>query len=252
MAFLNWRQKRQFLPIAVLAFVILGVFFYFGLKTIPEATCFDGKRNQGEERVDCGGPCKPCLENLSEPTVLWTRFFKLAEGVYEGAALVENAHNFAGAKRLFYRFKLYDQNNILIAIREGETFINPKERFLILAPGLLSGEKVPARALVEFEPVKWAYTEYTPPNVVVVRRDFSLEPQPHLSAVLRNSDIFGIKNLEISAVLFDKDGRAIAASQTLLDEISGESEKIVFFSWPKTINEIPQRIEILVRKKIND
>jgi len=27
----------------------------------PEATCFDGVKNQGEEGVDCGGPCKQCI-----------------------------------------------------------------------------------------------------------------------------------------------------------------------------------------------
>ena len=26
----------------------------------PEPTCFDGIKNDGEEGVDCGGPCKPC------------------------------------------------------------------------------------------------------------------------------------------------------------------------------------------------
>ena len=25
-----------------------------------EATCFDGIQNQGEEGVDCGGPCPAC------------------------------------------------------------------------------------------------------------------------------------------------------------------------------------------------
>ena len=28
--------------------------------TEPEPTCYDGIKNDGEEGVDCGGPCKPC------------------------------------------------------------------------------------------------------------------------------------------------------------------------------------------------
>ncbi len=28
--------------------------------TIPEPGCFDGRQNQGEEWIDCGGPCRPC------------------------------------------------------------------------------------------------------------------------------------------------------------------------------------------------
>ncbi len=237
------------LPIAVLAVIIFGAVFYFGFKIIPEATCFDNKKNQGEQGIDCGGSCKPCLENLSEPAVLWTRFFELAAGNYEVAALVENAHNFAGAKRLFYRAKLYDQNNVLIAVRQGETFANPRERFLILEPGLLVGEKKPARALIEFDPIKWVYTEYAPPNAVVVSRNFLLEPQPHLNAILRNNDIFAVNNLQVAAVLSDEADKVVGASFTSIDKIEGQSDKTVSFSWPKTALEgEPKNIEILVRR----
>lgn len=33
----------------------------------PCASCFDGIRNQGEEDIDCGGPCEPC-----SPRIPWT------------------------------------------------------------------------------------------------------------------------------------------------------------------------------------
>jgi hypothetical protein len=249
MVFLTWRSKRQLLPIAVLALIIFGVFFYFGFKIIPQSTCFDNKKNQGEEEIDCGGPCKPCLENLSDPVVLWTRFFQLADGNYEIAALVENAHNFAGAQRLFYRAKIYDQNNVLIAVRDGETFVNPKERFLILEPGLLVGQKKPARALVEFDPIKWKYTEYSPPNIIVIDRNFSLDPQPYLTVSLKNNDLFPLKNLQAAAILKDAGGQAIGASATFIEEISGESEKIIVFSWPKSFQTSPDTIDILIRQK---
>lgn len=237
------------LPIAVLAVIIFGAVFYFGFKIIPQTTCFDGKKNQGEQEIDCGGPCQPCLENLSEPTILWTRFFELAAGNYEVAALVENVHNFAGTERLFYRAKLYDQNNVLIAVRQGETFANPRERFLILESGLLVGEKKPSRALVEFDPIKWTYTEYAAPNAVVVSRNFSLEPQPRLNVILRNSDIFALNNLQVAAVLSDEAGKVVGASFTTIDKIEGQSDKTIFFSWPKTaLAGEPKNIEILVRR----
>jgi len=35
------------------------------VKEGPKATCFDGIQNQGEEKIDCGGPCVACI---AEPT----------------------------------------------------------------------------------------------------------------------------------------------------------------------------------------
>ena len=245
--FLDWRARKQLAYLGVLVLIPLTIGIYFFLRSIPEATCFDNKRNQGEERADCGGPCKPCLENLSEPVVLWTRLFKLAEGVYEVAALIENSHNFAGAERVIYRAKIYDEANILIGLRQGETFINPNEKFLILEPGFVTSERKPARALIEFEPIIWSYSSSVPPRVIVVARDFSMEPQPRLAATLKNEDLFDAEGLQVSAVLLDEKGTAIGASLALVERIEGNGQKTISFSWP-SLESAPKTIEIFSRK----
>ncbi len=246
---LDWRIKKQILYLAIIAVIPAAVIVYFAFQVAPEATCFDNKRNQSEEGVDCGGSCQPCLANLSEPVVLWTRLFKLSDGLYEVAAMIENTHNFAASDRFFYRMKIYNENNIVIGAKEGETFANPNERFLILDPTFFTGEQIPVRALVELDPVKWRYAEYSPPNVVAVSRDFSLLPQPRLEALLRNNDLFALDNLQIAAVLSDDTGKVVGASITNIDKIEGQSDKTVSFSWPKTALEAePKNIEILVRR----
>lgn len=243
---LDWRLKRQFSYLGVLVLIPVLIAVYFIWRAIPEATCFDQKQNQREERVDCGGPCKPCLESLTEPVVLWTRLFKLSEGLYEVAALVENSHNFAGSERVIYRAKIYDEANILIGLRAGETFINPNEKFLILEPGFATGQRVPARALIEFDPIDWSYDESAPPKIITVSREFSLTPQPRLNATLKNEDIFPAQNLQVSAVLFDRRGQALGVSSTILDKIEGQGQKTVSFSWP-VLESAPDKIEIFVR-----
>ncbi|MEK7599296.1 MAG: hypothetical protein AAB474_02525, partial [Patescibacteria group bacterium] len=107
----------------------------------------------------------------------------------------------------------------------------------------------PARALFDFDQIKWVYTEYAPPNAVVVSRNFLLEPQPHLNAILRNNDIFAVNNLQVAAVLSDEADKVVGASFTSIDKIEGQSDKTVSFSWPKTALEgEPKNIEILVRR----
>jgi hypothetical protein len=41
----------------------------------PEPTCFDQVQNQGEEDIDCGGPCIPCtVEEASKSKSFWIIF----------------------------------------------------------------------------------------------------------------------------------------------------------------------------------
>ena len=248
MTIFSWRARRQLIVLGVVVLFGAVLLAYVVGVAIPDATCFDNRQNQNEEGVDCGGACTPCLENLSEPVVLWSRFFQLGEGLYEAAALVENIHNFAAADRAFYRVKLYDANNILIAQRSGETYINPAERFLILETGLQTGERRPARALIEFEPIRWRYADYTKPNILVVRRDFALTPSPRLSVTVRNAGAVDHEQLQASAILLDPQGNAYAASQTVVGELRSGVERILSFSWPAgAVTEEPDTIEVLVR-----
>ncbi|MBI5787168.1 MAG: hypothetical protein HY446_01300, partial [Candidatus Niyogibacteria bacterium] len=170
-----------------------------------------------------------------------------AEGVYEVAALVENSHNFAGSSRVIYRAKIYDEANILIGLRQGETFINPNEKFLILEPGFITSQRNPVRALIEFEPISWSYSDAVPPKVVAVSRDFSMEPQPRLSVSLRNEDLFDAEDIQISVVLADESGTAIGASSALVERIEGNGQKTISFSWPSLESE-PKTIEVFSRK----
>ncbi|MBI2039003.1 MAG: hypothetical protein HYT22_01830 [Candidatus Niyogibacteria bacterium] len=248
MPIFSWKAKRQLVVFGALILAGAAVIAYLAFLAVPEATCFDNRQNQGEEGVDCGGPCTPCLANLSEPVVLWSRFFQLGEGLYEAAAFIENIHNFAAADRAFYRVKLYDANNILISQRAGETYINPAERFLILEPGLFTGERKPVRVSIEFEPTRWRYADYAKPNILVVRRDFTLTPSPRLSVTIRNAGSADRANLQASAILLDAAGNAYGASQTAVEELRAGAERVLSFSWPTgAVTTEPSAIDVLVR-----
>lgn len=58
----------------IVALVFLGIFSLIGggiyLNYRPAPTCFDGLRNQGEEGIDCGGPCIPCDLKYNPPLSL--------------------------------------------------------------------------------------------------------------------------------------------------------------------------------------
>ena len=143
---MNWAKRRQVtLFFIVLAIVAIPLVYVYIKQTAP--SCFDKKQNQDEEGIDCGGKnCEKCLGEIRNLEVIWAKSFKVTGGRYEAASIVSNPNAFLGISNLRYAIKLYDADNILIAVREGITFINPGERVLIFESSIGTGERVPANA----------------------------------------------------------------------------------------------------------
>ena len=251
MDILNWRAKRQIFYLAILAALALAVLgsaiFWFS----AEPTCFDGRQNQGEEGIDCGAPCgKKCVGETENPVILWSRAIKTADGVYDAAALVENPNIFAGIESLPYKFKLYDKRNVLVGVREGRTFANPAERFIIFEPGIATKEKIPARAVLEIpekEEINWTRTEKKLPNLSVESKVFLKDPLPFLEVKARNRSLDSFLEVYLNAVIFDKDGNVQAVSQTVLDAVKAETLRSAFFTWRKPFEKEAEVIEIFLR-----
>lgn len=225
--------------------IVGGIIWFFR----PQVTCFDNRQNQNEEGVDCGGICeKKCLGRIEDVRVVWTRFFEIENGFYDVAALVDNPNTLAGAKKIIYRFRIHDRNNILIAIREGRTFINPGERFIVFESRVRTLERIPATVSLEVDSVVWEREDGPKPNISSFGYVLIREPFGRLEAILRNNDIFEVNNLEIVVLLLDKSENAIAISRTIVESLARDSEKRIGFTWPFAIPEEPASIKIFVRK----
>lgn len=252
MSILPWRLRRKLFYSGIFILVILifigGITWYFW----PKSTCFDNKQNQGEENIDCGGPCTPCLKEIKDLSISWVRFFKIKEGFYDAAALVENSNLFAGIQVLDYQFKLYDTNNILIAVREGSTFINPGEKQIIFESNFPTISRVLGRASIEFGQKNWKYTEKRKSFLSVVKKDFINFPFPRLSAEIRNESLFDAKNVFVTAVLYDDNGNATGVSSTKIDLIKEDSSQVAKFTWPQSFDKEPASIEIFATTNLTE
>lgn len=88
----QWVAKRKLFYgiFSIVALVlVIGVPLFFVLYKTP--TCFDGKQNQNEKGIDCGGVCtRLCSSDIANPIVLWQRSFVVTDGVYNAVAYVQN------------------------------------------------------------------------------------------------------------------------------------------------------------------
>ncbi len=245
MSIIPWRSRRKLLYSG--GFTLAVLFFLGGITWLiwPSPTCFDGRMNGEEEGVDCSGPCTPCLKEIRDISVLWTRFFKGKEGVYDIASLIENPNVVAGLPLIRYQFKLYDANNIVMAIREGGTFINPGEQKIIFETGVTIGQRAPKYVYLEFEKEKkWKYIQKEKFPLSTVKKDFVNFPTPRITALIRNESLFDVRDVFVSAVLYDEFGNVQGVSSTKIDLISPEEDEPAFFTWSVPFEKEPATIEI--------
>jgi len=243
---MTWARKRQLTYVSIILGIfalILGGLYYF-YKPIP--SCFDDKKNQDELGVDCGGVCaKACPAQLIPLTIWWTRIFPTSSGVYDVANLVENQNAHFGVKNIKYVLRIYDQFNVLIAERTGETFFNPQEKFVIYEPNIDTKERKAERAFLYLDDTAvWQRIKVTPPTLVIGAKNFSNIPQPRLQSKVTNTSLELLRNSKFVAVLSDASGNALGASQTLIDSLEGNNSRELNFTWPTPFTETPAIIDI--------
>lgn len=211
----------------------------------PAPSCFDNKQNQKEEGVDCGGECEACVTNPKDLIIYWARPFEFSSGHYDMAALIENPNPFYGAKEIKYKISLYE-SNILVGEREGKTYLNPREKFLIFESGISTGFRKADRAAIVFEEINWKRFDITRPNILVSSKFFENAPNGREKVIFQNKTILPIRNLDAYAVLLDSDGNAFGASATRIERLLSEETKEVFFTWGKPYIP-PSSVEVYYR-----
>ena len=92
----------------------------------------------------------------------------------------------------------------------------------------------------------WKYIKKEQSFLSVVKKDFVNMPFPRLSVEVRNERFDDVKNVLVSAVLYDAEGNAQGVSATKIDVIPAESTQTAFLTWPVPFEKEPEAIEVFV------
>lgn len=220
------RPKKQLIYAAsFFAFcaVLFSVFYFLFLKPAP--SCFDGIQNQGEEGVDCGGPCaKVCIPQNIKPLVLADRILILRPAAGRISLLTQVSNpNYAYAARSFsYSFNLLDANGGVVQTFSGNSFIYAGEVKYVLIPNvaLPSVQYVNVDFKISGEDWVPAGDFAGPPklNTTGAQTDV-LAGRISVDGNITNVDTIPFSKVTIIAVFRGKLGEVAGASQTEVENL---------------------------------
>ena len=215
---LSWVQRRKFVVLAILFVFVLGVAIFL---VLPQ-------RVPNEFRLP-----------IEKPSTLWTRLFELRDGFLDVAALVNNPNNL-NAQKIFYSFKIYDKNNILIAIKEGETLAGPLEQFVIFEPNIFIGERTPGKVVLDLKDTIFSDDQIVAiPKIDILGTEKFIEDTfSRVSVKIKNRENKSLENIQSTIVVFGEDQNAIAVSSANIPFLGIDEERSINFTWPKALNGI--------------
>ena len=241
---MDLRLLKQLRIIAVFFIFLLVIFIAIYFVSRPQLSCFDNIENQGEEGVDCGGPCElPCVLDIPDsPIVNWSNFFRKTDDLYELVAKVRNVNNNYGSSAVKYKFIAKDRENNVIAEIPGMTFLSPGQTRYILKSGATLPSGTDSVGFVVDEEIDWRKT----PNrlegddfkvfdkKLTILKDEQFYAK--VSGIVINQTSYDFKEVEVDAVLFNKESDAVTAGKTSLKDLKSGQEREFNIYWREKIN----------------
>lgn len=246
---MTWAMKRRLVVLAVIAGIILVFVTAIGYFTVYKApSCVDGKQNQTEEGIDCGGTCTYlCTASQSAPSVRFARALSPQPARTDVIAYIDNPNTTSAAKAVPYVVELYSDTNTVIARKEGVTDLPPSNTVPIFVPNFFSGSQAVAHTFVTFDTSKihWFKIASQPVRPSIDGVVLTQDGTPRVTARVSNSTAYVMRNVRLVATVFGADGNAIGASATLLNQVPAQGSANVIFTWPQAFGVSVSRIEVL-------
>ena len=200
-----------------------GIYFLF-LKPAP--SCFDGIQNEGEQGVDCGGPCaKLCLPSDIQPVAAIGGVSVFTPLAGHATLLVDvvNPNSDFAADTFSYTFDLYDASGNVIQSIPGTSFIYADQtKYLVVPNAVVSGSV--DHAGITIGNINWVPTDqmgvipqFSFKNIVTAQVSSDTLA---VSGQIIDSDPSSFANIEIIAVLKAPQGNVVGVSNTELNSIA--------------------------------
>jgi hypothetical protein len=246
---MNWGARRRLVIEIILAACGLAIIAVVVIAVLYKApSCMDGKQNQGEGGVDCGGPCPfACTIDETAPTVEFIRAVSSQPGRTDAIAYLQNRNDNAELLNASYSISFYNANETLVAHRTGTISIPAATTIPLFIAGLYNGDQTVTQAFLSFDTSSYRWLRVSGRPVVPIPSNIQtqISGSPRITATLSNPIATPLYGATVVATVFDPANNAIAASQTYVPEIPAQGTAPVIFTWNEPFNGIASKVEIL-------
>jgi len=246
---MSWAKRRQFIIIASIIAVLVALVSVTAIAFIYETpTCTDGKQNADETGVDCGGACTySCLNEVAMPAVRFVRPISPQQDRYDIIAYIDNRNPTLAARNVRVNVELFNENREFLGNKEAVVDIPAGSTVPLYIPEAYRGSVPVAQAFLTFDEDTLRF--FAPRERHLVPAVTNVETQntntPRINATLVNPSAYPIYDVKPIATVFDREGNAIAASQTFLPQLGAQGEAEVLFTWNRAFTGSPARVEVL-------
>lgn len=253
---MNRSIKRLFI---IFIWLIIFSLIFGGLYLIfrEKPSCFDGKMNQNEQKIDCGGVCAPCekqiiaknLEVISAETV------DGGSGRYDVLVKIKNPNNNLGSSGFEYKIFLRDQKGSVLDERSGKSYILPTESKYIIETNFEPDSK-PTDVLVELGGNSWEELEiFEEPELNIYNKTFSPvndNVKSEVKGLLKNESRFDFADVDLNVILRDSNGRPVAINKTKVSNLLAQQERDFKLVWPYELKFEVMEVEIEAETNVFD
>jgi hypothetical protein len=245
----TWSDRRKHVIEAILIAIGVALVAVVLIATLYKApSCNDGKQNQSEQGIDCGGPCPyACTFTESAPSVRFVRAVSPQPGRIDIIAYIDNSNADAELIDAPYTIDIYNSQESVIAHSKGYLTIPPSTTMPLYIPDFYSGNSPITQAFLTFSTTSYRWYRTTRKPVVPLPSNIQIQSgsSPRITATLSNPIAQTLYGLTVVATVFDSANNAIAASQTLVPQLPAQGTAPLIFTWNVPFSGNAARVEIL-------
>jgi hypothetical protein len=255
-------KRLLIIIIYLILFSAIGLLLYLVIR--PAQTCFDGKKNQKENEIDCGGPCPPCKEipRVESLKVVERAFVIGSPGgeKYDLMAKIENPNSEYGSPKFNYQFELKNDSGNIIAQKEGSCFILPAETKYIVETNIETQSSPSSIEIKVMDNVVWdkfsGYGEHEEPQLNIYNKRYSLISSgagySEVYGLLRNESLFDFNAVNINIILRNAASEPVALNKTEMRTVGSREERDFRLVWPYSFPGDVQNIEMEAEADVFD
>jgi hypothetical protein len=248
---MSWAARRRLLILGTIGVVVLIVLIAIFYKTFTVApTCSDGIQNQGEQGIDCGGPCPYLCTALEQtPVVEFTQALQTPAGLTDVIAYIQNPNLYAYTLSVPYTLSLYSSENTLAAPTMSGTIALPPGAIVpVFIPNISSGKSGVTSAFLTIDPsvIQWQSGRDT--RIIPTVSNTVLTGStaiPRITSMLTNPSTTPLSNIKVVVAVFNASGNVIAASQTVVPSIPAQGSATATFTWNTPFPARATRIDVI-------